>query len=171
MIKVPCQMLALTTDSRSNTLLADLLTLFKKHARIDFSDDDDLCTMYLAGAISRAEQYTEMPIAPVAYNWSYVGPVPAADKYLLPLRNCVLAGEQMGFELLIAPKWIEPPTSWPVKLEAGFASGATLPLDLKLAIFQIALAFYEMRSTPEMLDVYATQVMNGSLARYVVPRV
>jgi hypothetical protein len=162
--------LKLTVDSRTNTLLNDLISLFKRHARIDWSDDDDLCELYLTGAISRIEQYCVLPISPVAYEWMVPEHCMDYRGYELPLRNCVLEGDQYGFELLISKKIISKPTQWPVILELGFDSGVKMPTDLKLAVFQLALALYEFRSNPEMINIYAADVMSGNLSRYWVPR-
>jgi hypothetical protein len=166
----PYGTLTATPDSRTNTLLADLLPLFKKHGRILSVEDDELCLMYLSGACSRIEQWAMLPILPAAYLWSEPQPMPPDGFLFLPLRNAVQAGDQFGFDLLIAAKRITPPTTWPMHLEVGFAAGADVPLDLKLGIFELALALYELRSNPEMIDVYAQVVMNGTLSRYWVPR-
>lgn len=162
------QTLAPAVDSRTDTLIDELLPIFKAHARIGFPDDDELCKLYLDSAISRIEQWCMMPIAPRAYNWELKNY--SASQCVLPLRNSVIQGEQAGFELLIAPKLIDVPASWPLLIEVGFDSGDDMPSDLKLGIFHLALALYEMRSTPEMTEVYSQNVMNGSLSRYWVPR-
>jgi hypothetical protein len=90
--------------------------------------------------------------------------------YQLPLRNCALLGDQYGFELLIANKIIAKPVQWPVLLEVGFTTGSSMPADLKLSVFELALSLYENRSNHEMQEVYARQVMMGNLSRYWVPR-
>lgn len=166
--------LTAAVDSRTDTLIADILPLFKKHARISVSEDDDLCELYLNGALSRIEQWTMMPILPKAYDWSqptYLQGNDSETGVFLPLRNAVPAGEQFGFELLVAAKFAPLPATWPMHLEVGFSAGSQIPLDLKLAAFELAQALYELRTTPEMVDVYADSVMKGSLSRYWVPRV
>lgn len=166
------QYLSIALDSRTDTLIDDLMTLFKAHARIDFPDDDELCKLYLSAAISRIEQWAMMPIAPAAYSWdASKAVVGTSDGVYLPLRNSVMPGDQFGFELLIAPKKIPMPANWPIVIEVGFSAGADMPSDLKLGIFSLALALYEARSNTEMQDVYASNVMNGSLSRYWVSRV
>ena len=164
------QTLVRTTDTRTVTLLADLLTVFKQHTRISWADDDALCEMYLNAAMSRIEQWTVMPILPAAYAWDASAANIVSEKVYLPLRNCALAGEQFGFELLIAPKRIATPTTWPVLLEVGFATGAEMPDDIKLSIFQLAASLYELRSNAEMQGIYAQEIMAGNLARYWVAR-
>jgi hypothetical protein len=165
------QTLTPALDTRAPTFWADLLAEFKPHARIDWADEDATCNLYLSAAVSRIEQYTLLPIAPVAYDWNVDVAHRCTDYEIIPLQNCALPGEQFGFELLIAPKRIAAPVAWPVFLEVGFASGAAAPHDLKAAIFALALGLYEFRSSPEMQDVHAQAVMSMSLARYWVPRV
>lgn len=157
-------------DTRTNTLIADLLPIFKRHSRIAFNDDDDLCELYLLSAISRIEQWCYLPIAPVSYDWAVPETMMDFQGYELPLRNCSLQGDQYGFELLISRKVITKPAQWPVLLELGFTSGDKVPADLKLSIFELALSLYENRSSAEMQEVYARQVMVGNLSRYWVPR-
>lgn len=165
------QTLTPTTDSRTVTLIADLLPLFKSHSRIDFASDDALCELYLSAAMSRVEQWTMMPILPKAYSWDVSDSNKNYTDYVLPLRNTVMAGEQFGFEPLIAAKLIAAPASWPVVLEVGFAAGADMPSDITLGIFELALTLYQQRSNSEMLDAYAEAIMNGNFQRYWVPRV
>lgn len=161
-----------TTDSRTVTLWADLLPEFKAHSRIAVAYDDSLCAMYLKAAASRIEQWCEFPIAPKAYNWTGPNPMPTDQSrgVVLPLRNSVGAGEQFGFELLIAPKQVAWPTTWPLLIEVGFATGAEVPDDMRIALFELALALYELRSNPEMQGIYAQDIMSGNLSRYLVMR-
>lgn len=165
------QTLTPATDTRTPTFWADILVEFKQHARIDWADEDAMCNLYLSAAVSRIEQYTLLPIAPVAYDWNVEAEFRSADYEILPLQNCALPGEQYGFELLIAPKRIPAPAAWPVLLEVGFTSGAATPHDIKASIYALASGLYEFRSTPEMQDVHAQAVMNMALGRYWVPRV
>jgi hypothetical protein len=151
--------------------MADLLPLFKAHARIDFATDDALCELYLSAAISRVEQWTMMPIAPKAYNWGVSDSYKYCTNYVLPLRNTVLVGDQFGFELLSAAKVIPAPVAWPLVLEVGFAAGTDMPADIMLGLFELALTLYQQRSNTEMIDAYATAIMNGNFQRYWVPRV
>ena len=159
--------------TRPSTLRAELLTLFKQHARIDWADDDALCNMYIGAAISRCEQWCQMPIAPATYAWEAGVASQGAANIRLPFRNTIAAGAdcQSGFELLIAPKCMPRPDVWPVKLECGFTKLADVPDDIVNAIFAMALGLYEMRSNPEMQGIYAEDVMAGNLSRYWVPRV
>jgi hypothetical protein len=165
------QTLTPAVDTRAPTFWADLLAEFKQHARIDWADEDAMCSLYLTAAVSRIEQYTLLPIAPVAYDWYMELEYRARDYEILPLQNCTLPGDQFGFELLIAPKRIAAPVAWPVFLEVGFATGAATPHDIKATIFALALGLYEYRSTPEMQDVHSSTVMAIALGRYWVPRV
>lgn len=160
------------TDTRTVTLWADLLPEFKAHARIAVANDDSLCTLYLKAAAGRMEQWCEFPIAPKAYDWSGPNPLPTDQSLgvVLPLRNTVVDGEQFGFELLVAPKQVTWPASWPMLLEVGFASGDDMPDDLKTALFELALALYDLRSNPELQGVYAREIMAGNLSRYTVMR-
>lgn len=165
------QTLTWAPDSRTPTFFADLLAEFKLHARIDWADEDVTCNLYLAAAVSRVEQFTLIPVAPVAYDW-YIDPEFRPSGYVaLPLQNAVLPGEQFGFELLIALKRIPAPATWPLRIEVGFDSGAACPQDMRSTIFALALGLYEFRSSPEMQDVHAASVIAMGLARYWVPRV
>jgi hypothetical protein len=165
------QTLTPATDTRTPTFWADLLAEFKLHARIDWTDEDAVCALYLSAAVSRIEQFTLLPIAPVAYDWNLDVEFRSSDYEILPLQNVTIPGDQFGFELLIAPKRIVAPLVWPVFMEVGFVSGAATPHDIKATIYALALGLYEYRSTPEMQDVHARTLMAVALGRYWVPRV
>jgi hypothetical protein len=165
------QTLAPAPDTRAPTLLADLLPEFKAHARIDWADDDALCEFYLQAAASRIEQFTLVPVMPVAFAWTVTHPASHCQAIELPLLNCALPGEQFGFELLIAPKRVPMPAAWPLILEVGFATGEAMPADMKATLFALALALYEFRSSPEMQEVHSRSVIAMGLARYWSPRV
>lgn len=156
--------------SQVSTLIADMLPTFKQHARITYSFDDALCELYLSSAISRIEQYCFLPIAFKTYEWSIPEWYANAEQVQLPLRNCALVGASISFEPAIAQTWIPTPTTWPVELNVGYVAGTDVPPDLMLTIFELALGLYNLRSTPEMFDVYSEQVLAGSLGRYYVPR-
>lgn len=160
-----------TTDSRTSTLIDDLLPLFKSHIRITWNLDDDLCKMYLEAAISRIEQFLGMPIQAAAFTYNIPTEYQTYEQYELPLRNCNSAGLWYGAEALIAPKVVPAPAAWPMTLEVGFVDGASVPSDLKSSIFALAAALYELRSNPEQVDIYISTVMAGSLSRYWVARV
>lgn len=157
-------------NTRPNTFMADILPLFKQHARIDWPDDDRLCQLYLKAAISRIEQWCEMPIAPASYDWDAKALIAGHTIVELPFRNTIAAGDVFNFELLIGRKFVKTPTTWPMHLEVGFTSGDDCPDDILLSIFEMALGLYEMRSNPEMASMYAADIMNGNLSRYYVPR-
>ena len=165
------QTLTWAPDSRSPTLMQDLQLEFKSHARIDWHGDDALCALYLSAAVSRIEQHTLIPIAPVAYDWYIDQDFRPTDYIVLPLQNASIPGDQFGFELLIAPKRIPAPLTWPLRIELGFEKGSQVPPDLRATIFALALGLYEHRSTPEMQEVHSRTVMAIGLARYWVPRV
>lgn len=168
-LNVNFQTLTRVQDTRPSTLKDDLLALFKQHARITHNFDDALIGLYLGAAISRWEQYTEVPVAPAAYEWALTG-APVASSYEVPLYNCTLPGEQFGFELLCSKKIIDAPASWPVKLEVGFLDIASMPEDIVLGLFEIALFLYEQRSTIEMLNGMLPEIINPIIQRYWVPR-
>ena len=160
-----------TPDTRPNTLKAELLALFKQHARIGHSLDDTIINLYIGTAISRWEQYTMVPVYPKAYLWD----IPAsyrrdAARFELPLHNCSIVGDQYGFELLCSRKIIDPPKVWPVKLEVGFIQAADMPDDIIIGIFEIALFLYEQRSTTEMTNGMTLDIINPIIQRYWVPR-
>lgn len=157
-------------DSRDDTLIEDILPLFKSHARIIWNLDDELCKMYLESAISRIEQYVNMPIRAATYSYSIPTEWQTFEQYELPLRNCNTVGQWYGAEALIAPKIVPAPVTWPMTLEVGFIDGASVPSDLKSSIFALATALYELRSNPEQVDIYISTVMAGSLSRYWVAR-
>lgn len=156
-------------DVRTDTLITDLLPLFKSHARITWTLDDELCKLYLESAVSRIEQWTGVTMRASTYEYSIPTEYQTYDKYVLPLRNSNYAGEWYGLESLIAPIVIPAPTAWPITLEAGFIEAAAMPSDLKLAIFELALSLYELRSNTEMQSTYAVNIMAGNLSRYWVP--
>jgi hypothetical protein len=61
----------LTVLSRDTfTLPNGLLPAFKRHARVDFCDDDDLLQDLLARAIERFEIKTEIAVFPAQYRWT-----------------------------------------------------------------------------------------------------
>lgn len=165
------QTLRSVADVRTKSLMEDLIAEFKPHARIDWHDEDSQLSLYLRAAIYRIEQYTLLPILPVSYEWSIDPEFRTGATILLPMANTSLAGDQFGFELLIAPKRIPMPTVWPVVLEVGFVSGTTIPHDMIAAIFAIALGLYEYRSSHEMQEVHSRTLMAVTLGRYWVPRV
>jgi len=157
--------------TRTNTFMDDILSLFKQHARIDWVDDDRLCKLYLNSAISRIEQFLELPITPATYEWNAESKVTCHDCIELPFRNTTLDGKQFDFELLRGKKVVDKPTTWPMTLEVGFTSGDDIPDDLLLSIFELALGLYELRSNSEMTNIYARDIMAGNLSRYWVARV
>ena len=163
-----------TVDARANTLVADLLSLFKQHARIDHNLDDALCSLYLSAAISRAEQYCMLPILPKAYTWDMPSGLAGYDAYELPLRNASVVGGTTdafpAFEPLLAHAVYRNAT-WPATIQVGFSAGSQMPSDMTLAVFELALALYEYRDNPAMANVYAPEIMAGNLQRYYVPRV
>lgn len=156
--------------SAASTLIADLLPTFKEHARITYNFDDALCQLYLNAAISRIEQYCFLPINFKTYEWSIPEWYVNGEQVQLPLRNCTTAGASISFEPAVAQVWIPTPATWPLVLDVGYLSADLMPADLTLGIFELALGLYNLRSNPEMIDVYAEQVMQGSLGRYYVPR-
>jgi hypothetical protein len=159
-------------QTRPNTFMAELLTLFKQHARIDWTDDDVLCRLYLGAAISRIEQFLEMKIAPASYEWDPSRALCGHHKYLeLIFRNATNDGNWVDFDRYRAKKIVPIPPSWPLVMEVGFDSLLICPDDLVLSIFELALGLYEMRSNPEMVNMYAREVMTGNLSRYWVARV
>ena len=165
------QTLTWAPDSRTPTFFDDMLVQFKQHARIDWADDDAMCSLYLAAAVSRIEQFCLIPVAPAAYDW-YIDPeFRPTDYVVLPLQNAVLPGDQFGFELLIAPKRVPTPVAWPLRIEVGFETGQAAPPDIRATICALALGLHEYRSTPEMQEVHSRAVMAVGLARYWVPRV
>lgn len=165
-----------TADTRTNTLVADLMTLFKAHARIPWADDDAIITLYLTAAISRIEQYCMLPIMPAAYTWSMPATLASAyDGFELPLRNAnVKAGGTVeflpSFEAAIAPGVVKKVTAWPLIIEVGYTAGIGMPADLQLSVFSLALSMYESRSNPEMSGFYSLEAIAG-LSRYWIPRV
>lgn len=172
-VATPCKLptLVKTPDTRPSTLKAELLALFKQHARIDHALDDTIINLYIGTAISRWEQYTMVPVAPAAYLWNVPTELHGnATHFQLPLYNCSTVGDQFGFELLCARKIIAAPTKWPVKLEVGFIQAADMPDDVIIGIFEIALFLYEQRSTPEMANGMLAEVINPIIQRYWVPR-
>lgn len=166
----PFATLMQTSDARTDTLIQDLIPLFKAHSRITWAFDDALISLYLESAISRIEQWAFLPIRAATFIYEIPSEYQNYDKYVLPLRNCNTQGEWYGFETLIAPVVIDAPAAWPISLEVGFLNGQSVPSDLKLAIFELALALYEHRSNTTMQDVYAADIMAGNLSRYWVPR-
>jgi hypothetical protein len=172
----PRDVIAPVADTRTVTLLDDLLPLFKKHARITVTSDDDLCLMYLSGAIRSIEQIIAMCVEPRAFSWTPYEQ--GAQSYALPFRNVFLPppatsqGTKMfSIEPDAAQVTIEPPAAWPVVMEVGYADGAAMPLDLKMAVLQLAASYYEGRGTYELGPAYLQQWVEGQLTRYLVPRV
>jgi hypothetical protein len=152
--------------------MTGLLPLFKQHARIDWADDDRLCQMYINAAISRIEQFLEMKITPASYTWDPSRALCARHKYLeLIFRNATNDGNWVDFDRYRAKKIVPIPATWPLAMEVGFDSVNDIPDDLMLSIFEMALGLYELRSNPEMLNIYARDVMTGNLSRYWVARV
>ena len=157
-------------DLRPATLFADMLTVFKQHARIPFDFDDALCSLYLRSAASRWEQITQVPVAPASYDWYLPEHMRhPSSRHRLPIQNCSLAAEPYGFEPLATWHYATI-TTWPVRLECGFTKLDDVPADIALGIYEIALFLYEQRSTPEMVNGLLDMVAYGITQRYWTPR-
>lgn len=169
----PKETMAGATDSRTVTLYTDLLPLVKSHGRITVATDDALVTMYIRSAILTIEQHLDMAVAPAAYDWDIPEEDKIYDKYALPIRNCTLAGSTIAaftIDKVASQQFMDPPVSWPVKLEVGFATVAAVPADLLTAICQLATTLYEARTTPELAGAFLPEYVRNQLARYIVPR-
>lgn len=165
--------LEVVEDTRTSTLHADLLPLVKSHGRITINADDALLAMYIGSAIMTIEQHLDMPIAPAAYNWTVPEQDRSFDKYALPLRNCFVTGSKsvaFSVDHFSAQRYIDPPESWPVKLEVGFTSAASVPFDLLTGICQLATTIYESRTTPELAGAFLPEFVRNQIARYSVQR-
>lgn len=157
---------------RQNTFMEELVELFKQHARIDWADDDRLCQLYLNSAISRIEQWCEMPIYPASYDWDPSSAMSAQHQFVeILFRNSIIEGNWVDFDQYRARKIVPVPSEWPLRIEVGFTSVEDCPDDLLLSIFEMALGLYELRSNAEMAGVYAHDIMVGNLSRYWVSRV
>lgn len=168
----PYDTIAPATDTRTVTLITDLLPLFKQHARITISIDDTLCNLYLFSAIRTIEQVLGMCIEPLAWDWTGVSS--ANNSYKLPFRNVVSptnTTRTFSVEPLSAQQYMPPPTSWPVTLEVGFATLAEVPMDLQVAILHLATSLYENRGSYELGIGFTQDWVRAQLSRYYVPRV
>lgn len=168
----PLDVIAPAADTRTITLVPDLLPTFKKHARITVSSDDDLCEMYLGTAMRNIEQIMAMCIEPRAFNWTPFEQ--GATSYALPFRNVAMPPDgtmTFGIEPIAAQVTIPPPAAWPYFMAVGFATGAEMPTDIKSAIFQMAASYYEGRATYELSPAFFDSWVVAQLSRYYVPRV
>ncbi len=155
----------------------------KLHARIGGSDDDVLLTALLRGARQWVEAYTRRAL--IAQNWAlYLTGRPSGEKIVLP-RGPIIAVSRFAFfdEDDAEHEWdaghyyvnnaavpaeivLRSGASWPdatrcangivIDYAAGYgASADSVPDDIKLAIKQLALHWYEHRGEASTSQTYA----------------
>lgn len=136
-------------DAREADFGTQMLEAFKQHARITYTFDDTILPSYIEAAIMAIEQALEFPILPRSFDWD-VGPNTGWGNYEVPFRNTKAVGAVYDFEPLRGKCIIAAPASWPVTLEIGFDDASEIPADLKLAIFDVASSYEQLRSAAEM---------------------
>jgi len=136
-------------DARENDFGTQMLTAFKQHARITYAFDDAILPSYIDAAIMAIEQALEFPIMPRTFDWN-VGDETGWSQYEVPLRNSKATGQIYDFEPLRGKCIIEAPDAWPVTLVVGFDDASEIPADLRLAIFDVASSYEQLRSAAEM---------------------
>ncbi len=165
------------------TVEAVALAELKAHARIEHSSDDALLTSLVKAARQWAEAYTRRAF--LSQGWAlYLSGIPRGDKIVLP-RGPLLSVEKFQFfdENDAASEWdssnyhvnaarvpgeiaLRSGARWPVpgrrangivvEYVAGYGESAdAVPADIRLAIMQLALHWYENRGEAAASATYA----------------
>jgi hypothetical protein len=152
-------------DDRESDFGAQLLVEFKQFARITYTNDDNILPEFIDSTIRTVEQILEFCIFPRSFEWNVADEYQDYEKFEVPLRNTKAVGAIYDFTPERAAVIIEKPSAFPVELVCGYDSAADLPVDLKMAIFQLATAHERNRMAADSLPV-----SNHILSRYGIMR-
>ncbi len=168
------------------TLLNDMIDDFKKHLRILHTNEDDMISLYLGGAIEAISIYADQDIYKTDYEYFYN----TVYDYRYPsnitgwyckrvnlLDVVILDGAGIdvtsNFKVDKLGGMIYPhPAGNDITFSAGFATAADVPLNLKNIIFRYAASLFEDRQSirvgePKLLPDWLTH----ALASVWIPRV
>lgn len=147
------------------TLPTALLDVAKQHLRVDFDDDDQIITRYIASAIDHLEQFSGWRINPASVAWSPV--LTDAYAYATPLKpigsHTVMAGDPPQVDVstdyvivadsMIMPWYLMRKDKTPfhadatITLVAGFTDIVKIPPRINDVILRITGTLYENRES------------------------
>lgn len=177
-----------------SALASDMLPDFKKHARIDFDDDDVVATKYLKWATALVEQVFDFRLAPATVDWT-PEPVPGtlaptmASQYPFPVGppsvlsvadadgNDITPNYSIRTTSLVEPYWLftKDGTAVPLGAVATYVAGYDdvdeLNPNIEAAIYRVAAHLYENRESIGAINLETVpQWLNDLLVGLWIPR-
>jgi hypothetical protein len=148
-------------EQTRDALIAEILPIFKAHARIDNTDEDTtLLPRYIGGAIGAAENYLMRDIFPTVREWTGgtdcggTWSVRRGRAKVITVQNGGVDVDPAGYTVVTSAD----PKTWGFEItsvsalngavvhaEFGFSTFAEMPSDLQDFILQAAGALYEVR--------------------------